>query len=107
IVPSLEYRNGEWLAHAEVRNASTRTSIGGIDTEAVTSSLPKETVQRLVVSLGSKIQAHFKVRWPHRPSVRQAEGRFRTLEAAKAFEQGLNAYEQLEYSAARGAFRLA
>ena len=41
-----------------------------------------------VVSLGSKIQAHFKVRWPHRPSVRQAEGRFRTLEAAKRIRAG-------------------
>ena len=107
IVPSLEYRNGEWLAHAELRNASTRTSIGGVDTEAVTSSLPKETVQRLVVSLGSRIQAHFSVRWPHRPGLRQPEGRFRTLEAASAFEQGVNAYEQLEYSAARAAFRRA
>src|SRR5205823_5853163 len=44
---------------------------------------------------------------PHRALPRPAEARFRTLEAARAFEEGVNAYEQKEYSAALAAFRRA
>jgi tetratricopeptide (TPR) repeat protein len=107
IVPSLEYRNGAWLARADLRNATTRTALGMVETDAVPSSLSTETAQRLIASLASLVQDRFKVRWPHRVRPRSAEGRFRSLEAASAFEEGLNAYEQMEYAAAVAGFRRA
>lgn len=105
ILPSLEYRNGAWLAHAELRNAETRTALGMIDTATVPSSLSEETAQRLMIMLAVLIQEQFKVTWPHRVTRRSAESRFRNLEAADAFEQGTSSYEQLEYAAAMLAFR--
>jgi tetratricopeptide (TPR) repeat protein len=104
IVPSIEYKNGAWLAHADIRNASTGTNAGAVDTPAETSSLPKETVQRLMQSLAQGIQTHFKVRWPHRMVERHPDGRFRNLEAARAFEEGVSAYDQMEFAAARDSF---
>src|SRR5439155_14068824 len=96
IIPSVEYKDGGWRAHADLRNVSTGTTAASIDTEPISSALPKETVQRLVPFLASAIQRQFPPRWPHRVAPRSAEGRFRTLEAARAFEAGLNAYEQME-----------
>jgi tetratricopeptide (TPR) repeat protein len=102
VVPALAYRDGAWLALAEIRN------VGTLETEAVTSSLPKETAYRLIVSLAAGIQEHFKVSWPRgSPAGRSPGSRFRTLDAARAFEEGLNNYEQMEYSAALAALRRA
>ena len=105
IVPALEYRDGAWVAEAEVRNVETGTNIATVRTDSITSALPQETAQRLMVALASRIQAQFKLNWPHRPPTTNAEAaRFPTLEAARAFEEGSNAYEQLEYGTARAAF---
>ena len=108
IVPALEYRNGAWLAQAEVRSVETGTSVTTLETETLASSLPKETAYRLMGSLAAGVQGHFKVSWPHRaPAARPAGSRFRSLDAARAFEQGLNAYGQMEYAAAKHALTLA
>jgi hypothetical protein len=40
VVPALEYRNGAWLAQAEVRSVETGTSVATLETETLTSSLP-------------------------------------------------------------------
>jgi tetratricopeptide (TPR) repeat protein len=101
IIPTIEYRNGAWLARAEFRSAETGTNVMTFETAAQTSSLPKETAYRLMPALADGIYAHFKTK-AHPPSVP-----FRTIEAAKAFEEGLNQYEQLEYSAALDALRRA
>jgi eukaryotic-like serine/threonine-protein kinase len=107
IVPSIEYRDGAWFAHADIRNASTGTNVATLDTPLQASSLPSQTVQVLMQSLAQIIQGHFRVRWPHGVPEPHPDGRFRNPEAARAFEEGINAHEQMEYAAARDAFRRA
>ena len=108
VVPTLLRRDGTWLAQAEFRNVETATNVATSQTEAIPSSLPKDAAYRLVVSLAARIQEHFKANGSGRSyRSRSVSSRPRSLEAARAFEQGLNAYEQLEYGAAVTAFRQA
>ena len=108
VMPSLEWRNGMWLAQAQVRNVDTGTTIKTYETEASSSSLPKETAARLMAALADPVQAHFKVNGPGRSYGRRpVSARFRNLDAARAFEEGLDAYQQLEYAAALDAFQRA
>src|SRR5439155_5036288 len=96
VVPSLEYRNGAWLAHADLRDVSTATNIAVVDTEPITSALPKQTVLQLMSDLAVGVQAKFSVRWPHRAERRPVDARLQNLDAAAAFEEGVNAYERME-----------
>ena len=97
------------LTPAQVREAAgvpAGSPLISVDTDAIASALPKETVLRLMSNLAAAVQSTFKIRWPHRAVPRAAEARFRNLDAARAFEEGTNAYEQMEYSVALAAFRL-
>ena len=108
VVPSLEYRNGAWLAQGQIRNVETGTVTDTYETEPLASSLPKDTVLRQMPLLAERIQAHFKTNGPGRSyTSRLASARFRTLDAAKAFEEGLRAYGDLEYADAIEAFQRA
>jgi tetratricopeptide (TPR) repeat protein/TolB-like protein len=107
VVPSLEYRNDTrtWLLRAELVDAANGATTNKYDTEAVTSTLPKDTVYRLLPSLANGIQQYYKVNGPGRSyNSRPVGARPRSLEAARAFEEGLNLYEQLEYGATLDAF---
>jgi tetratricopeptide (TPR) repeat protein len=107
VMPALEYRSETrtWFARVQFRNVETGTSADSYETAAVTSSLPKETAYRLIESLAEGIQQHFKITGPGRSYRRRPAGsRFRNVEAARAFAEGLDGYEQLEYSAAFTAF---
>lgn len=107
IVPTLAYRDRDstWLMQIQVRNAETGTSVSSYETPAVSSTLSEQAAFRLVVSAADSVQAHFKANGPGRSySPRPIGSRFREPEAARAFEEGLNAYERLEYSAALEAF---
>jgi tetratricopeptide (TPR) repeat protein len=105
IVPALEYRDGRWLARADIRNAATGATTGSVESRSAPSSLRDETVQQLMRSLAAEIQTTFPARWPHRVPPRPPGSRFRNLAAAQSFEEGLSAYEQMEYAAALSAFR--
>ena len=59
VVPTLVNRGEAWQATAEVRNVETGTSVAKYETAATTSSLPKDTVYRLMEPLANKIQEHF------------------------------------------------
>jgi tetratricopeptide (TPR) repeat protein len=108
IIPSLEYRNGMWLARAQVRSVEAGTVTNTYETEALASSLPKDTALRQLPLLAEKIQAHFRANGPGRSyASRPVSARFRNLDALRAFEEGLNAYAELEYSSALAAFRRA
>jgi tetratricopeptide (TPR) repeat protein len=104
ILPSLSYRDGAWAAGAEIRNVQTGTNIATVQTEPSPSSLPKETAYALMASLATRVQDQFRVPWPHRVPVRTPGGRFRSLDAARAFEEGSNAFEQMEFAAALAGF---
>ncbi len=108
IMPALEYENGAWLARAEMRDIETGTVTKTYQTESVTSSLPKDAVYRLLPSLADHVQADFKANGPGRwYKTRAPSSRFRNLDAARAFAEGLAEVERLESSAALAAFRRA
>jgi tetratricopeptide (TPR) repeat protein/TolB-like protein len=104
ILPSIANKNGVWTGAAEIRNVQTGTNVATVRTDPVSSSLAKETAHTLTAAIASRVQGHFPVRWPHRVEPRPGGGRFRNLDAVQAFEQGLNAYEEMEFAAARAAF---
>src|SRR5439155_11175350 len=82
------------------------------DTPPVVSSLVKETAYDLMPKLSAAIDAHFTATGSRRVTLAHAlrgmagratpapQSRMRTLDAAAAFERGLDAYEQMEYAAA-------
>jgi tetratricopeptide (TPR) repeat protein len=116
IVPTLLYENGAWWASVEFRDAETATSEARYDTPPVVSSLAKDTAYGLMLPVLAGIDDHFMRTGPRRAYlaelIRSLTGRptpassvpLRTLDAAEAFEQGLDAYEQQEYAAALQAF---
>ncbi|MEO8071352.1 MAG: protein kinase, partial [Acidobacteriota bacterium] len=107
IVPTLAYRDRDstWLMQIQVRNAETGTSVSSYETAAVSSTLSEQAAFRLVAAAAESVQAHFKAHGPGRSyTPRPVSSRFREPEAARAYEDGLNAYEQLEYSTALDAF---
>ena len=105
IVPTLLYENGEWRGRAEIQDAATGTNAAVYNTEPVASSLPKDTAYALTAQLAQQIEQHFTTHGPGASSTpRAASARLRTLDAAKAFEEGINAYDELEYTTSRAAF---
>ena len=116
IAPTLLYENGAWRARVEFRDAATATNAAVEDTTPVVSSLIKDTVYGLMPSLAAAIDAHFVAAGPRRAYVASRlrslagrapsppERRMRSLDAAGAFAQGIEAYDQLEYANALRAF---
>ena len=112
IAPTLLYENGAWRARVEFQNAATGTNTAVQETTRVVSSLMKETVYALVGPLTLGIDEQIRQSGPARArladAIKRAVGRaptpplsrMRTLDAAAAFERGLDAYEQLEYASA-------
>jgi tetratricopeptide (TPR) repeat protein len=116
IVPTLIRENSGWRARAEFRSADTATNAAVYETDPVVSSLVKDTAYALTSSLADGIREHFTATGPRKvritDTMRRMAGyklapaahRMRTLDAAMAFEQGVNAYDQLEFAAARRFF---
>ena len=101
VLPALIYENDRWRAQAEIQDASTSTRVALLQTAGVPSSIPKEVAYSLIAQVASAVQEHFKANGPGKSySMRPASARLRSLDAAKSFEEGLNALEVLEYSAA-------
>jgi hypothetical protein len=108
VVPTLVYRDRDatWLAQVQIRDAATGTTVASYDTAPVTSSLSRQTAFRLLTSGADAVQQHFKTHGPGLSFQQRATAsRFREPEAARAFEEGLNAYDQLEYAAAADALK--
>jgi serine/threonine protein kinase/tetratricopeptide (TPR) repeat protein len=105
VLPALVYENDRWHAQAEIQDASTSTRVAVLETAIVPSSIPKDVAYALMAQIATGIQEHFKANGPGKSyAPRSAAARLRSLDAARAFEEGLNAFEQLEYSAAEAAF---
>ncbi|MGB7218578.1 MAG: protein kinase [Vicinamibacterales bacterium] len=120
IVPTIvRDNNGNWRARADFRSTETATSLAAYETDPLTSSLINATAYGLTSSLAAGIERRFKATEPFKLRVLDtlrnlvgdkrppATARFRTLEAAAAFEQGLKAYSEFEYVVAQQAFRTA
>lgn len=115
VVPTLLYETGAWRARVDFRDAATATSLGTFDTPSAVSSLMKETAYRLMPQLTEAVEAHVADNGAPRAaiaaSLRRLTGRAAappsttpSLEAAAAFEEGLDAYERMEFAAALDAF---
>jgi tetratricopeptide (TPR) repeat protein len=116
IAPTLLYENGRWRARVEFRDAMTATNRAAQETTPVVSSLAKETVYGLMPAAASAVDVYFASVGPPRiriaNAIRRVAGRvsspprlrMRTLDAASPFEQGIDAYEQMEYGVALAAF---
>ena len=116
IAPTLLYENGAWKARVEFRNPSTATNVAVQETAPIVSSLMKDTVHALMPQVAASIETHFGRAAPLRVSLAnrlrhiagggglQPELSTRSLDAAVRLEQGIDAYDRLEYEAARTAF---
>jgi tetratricopeptide (TPR) repeat protein len=118
-VPTIIYADKAWRARVELRDAATAavsaTREAAFETEPVLSILNKETAYALMGSLAADVLEHFaspRTRleaavarmFGNRPSLTPP---VRTLDAAKALEEGISAYDDLEYAAALKAFTAA
>ena len=106
VVPSLIYDSGALKARADLQDPKG-TALGRVETEPVVSSLTKDAAATLVGSLATRIGERLRT---HRWTFARAERhpmRFGSLDAARAFEEGLSAYDVAEYAAARDAFATA
>jgi serine/threonine protein kinase/tetratricopeptide (TPR) repeat protein len=105
ILPTLMFEDRAWRVRVEVRDARTSTNIADYKSEPVVSALRRETAYTLIRTAVELVDAHFQERGPRgwfagrRPSTRLA-----TLDAAAAFEEGLNWYDEQEYPSAYRSF---
>jgi tetratricopeptide (TPR) repeat protein len=103
IVPTLSYDRGAWTAQADLRDPKAGTSVGRVQTDALESSLTKEAAATLIARLAATVEARFaRTRWW--PGSVAPPVRFQSLDAARAFEEGVNAYDAAEFASARDAF---
>jgi tRNA A-37 threonylcarbamoyl transferase component Bud32/tetratricopeptide (TPR) repeat protein len=115
IVPTLLNGDDGWKVRLEFRDPETGVNQQR-ETKAALTSLEKEAVYGLMSESARGVFDYFRANGPRRAIVAAALGgligrpspsfspRLRTLDAALSFEEGLSAYEQLEYAAARSAF---
>jgi 3-keto-L-gulonate-6-phosphate decarboxylase len=111
VVPTLQFDGREYRARAQFQDVASGVSVAGlgdVETPAMTSAIAGETAYRAIVTLADQMQSRFAERmWARAFESRSAPARLRTLDAVKAFHEGLDAFDQLEYSAAREAFERA
>jgi serine/threonine protein kinase/tetratricopeptide (TPR) repeat protein len=108
IVPTLIYENGAMRVRARFVNPATATAQGPpLETAPTSSLLTRDAASELVEALTAPIDEYFRGgRWLAATG-RVSPKRFRTLDAAKAFEEGISAFAEFEYSAAGTAFQTA
>ncbi|HET9384863.1 MAG TPA: tetratricopeptide repeat protein, partial [Gemmatimonadales bacterium] len=108
VVPRLIYEDGTIRARAEfLRPTSLTESAEPYQTEPRSSVLVKETAAELVEVLAIGIEGRFRRLSLLGGFFRLPSARLRTLDAEKAFEEGIRAFEEFEYSTARTAFQTA
>jgi tetratricopeptide (TPR) repeat protein len=119
ILPTLLQENGAWRARVELRDTRTATTVAAAETAPVASSLIKDAAYGLTAALADRLDEQFGAMAPWRSraaagiarlfgaSPGRETGRLRSLDASRAFEEGLSAFEGLEYATAREAFALA
>jgi serine/threonine protein kinase/tetratricopeptide (TPR) repeat protein len=116
LLPTLIYDNGAWRGRIEIRAPDTGTNVHEYVTAGVASSLEKDAAFGLVRDLAGHVDEYFQsprsrlrrwLRLSDRSSRRRQAASVRSLDAAAQVEQGLTAFEALEYADARRAFRSA
>ena len=106
IVPALLYDEGALKARADLRDAAG-ASMGRVETPVLESSLTKDAAATLIGALAAGIEERLRGRGWRVARADIQPKRFASLDAAKAFEEGISAYDLGEYAAARTAFAAA
>jgi tetratricopeptide (TPR) repeat protein len=108
VVPTLLFDGHEYRARAQFQDVASGVSVAGlgdVETPPMISAIAGETAYRAIVTLAERMQSRFAESiWARSFQPRTAPARLRTLDAVEAFHEGLDAFDQLEYSAAREAF---
>jgi tetratricopeptide (TPR) repeat protein/tRNA A-37 threonylcarbamoyl transferase component Bud32 len=104
--PSLVYDQGALKARAELQDANG-SALGRVETAPIVSSLVKDAAATLIGSLAVAVDERLRGRGWTLGGGGARPLRFASLDAAQAFEAGLNAYDLGEYAAARDAFAAA
>ena len=116
IAPTLLYENGAFRVRVSLIDPKTATNRAARDTAPLVSALPKDGTYGLVPTVRPVVDAYFVEVGPLRLSARSLLRsmlgdapesplpRFRSLDAAAAFERGLDSYAQQELGMALSAF---
>jgi len=115
IVPTLLNDNGALRARIDLRDVVTAASVATYETGPVVSSLVKDSAYGLMLPVAAAVNDHTRRTGSWRAYAGDAirslasprpppRSQLRTLDAAAAFERGVDAYAQQEYAAALGAF---
>jgi tetratricopeptide (TPR) repeat protein len=113
LVPTLLYADGVWRARVEIRVPSTGLNVHTFETAGVSSSIATDAAFAFMRHLATHVNEHLA---SPRARARRVLGlssadagqrAVRSLDAAKELEEGLNAYDRLEYASARRAFTAA
>jgi tetratricopeptide (TPR) repeat protein len=119
LVPTLLQENGGWKVRLEFRNPTTGANERTYETPPEVTSLWKDALYKQTTVLPAEVFEHFRETGPLRASIaatirgwmgygyESVSTRLLTPDAAMLFEQGIDAYEQLEYARARAAFTAA
>jgi tetratricopeptide (TPR) repeat protein len=106
LVPRLVNESGRWRAEVDIQ-AGTGAPIT-LRTADRASTLEQKTAYDLMMDLANEIQRYFSERrFAAAFTPRQSSQRFNSLDVAKAFEEGIRAFDELEYSRARSSFSAA
>src|SRR5262249_50878785 len=103
IVPTLLYDSGAWRARADLQDAQG-AAIGRPETAPIAAALTKEGGATAVRPPASAHQSRLQSRRWSLAGAAARPVRFGSLEAAKAFEEGVNAFDEGEFADARDAF---
>ena len=116
IVPTVLRESQGWQVRVEFRRPDTGAVQGAYVTSPDPAALMKKVVYRQIGELPPAVFAHIEAHgprgatlvrtlraWLRRPPS-TAKPRMGSLDAARSFEEGIDAYEQLEYATAGNAF---
>jgi tetratricopeptide (TPR) repeat protein len=108
LVPTLLNESGRWRARVDIQEAGTGNRITTLETADRVSTLERATAYGLMIDLANAIQQYFSERrFAAAFTPRPSGARFDSLDAAKAYEEGIRAFDELEYARARTMFTAA
>ena len=108
VVPTLLFESGLWRGRVDVQDAKTGTQVATFETGGRASPLPKDVANDVIAELADWLLRHFAEGWRAVAYTPGAAGsRFASLDATRHYEEGLRAFEELEYAQARAAFAAA
>jgi tetratricopeptide (TPR) repeat protein len=105
VMPTLVYANQQWRIRIEIRDGASATTLQTYDSPPIVSALMKQTAYTLAFDGARLVEDHFGRRNPRRwfgsspPSKALA-----SLDAMRAFEEGIRLYDEQEYAPAHAAF---